>query len=74
MDRKSLATLAMLDAVMEVPFYARREDCVQYDGGPRTKAPARRLCLLPGCLVITTHRGGYCCPEHCRMHKKGLIE
>ena len=31
-------------------------------------------CGLPGCDKTTTHNGGYCCAEHCKMHvgKKGL--
>lgn len=40
--------------------------------------PLRRLfpedrpykkCLLPGCEEQTSHRGGYCCAEHCKEHK-----
>jgi len=26
-------------------------------------------CALPGCEAMTTHRGGYCCAEHCKAHR-----
>jgi len=29
-----------------------------------------RKCRLPGCEVMHSHNGGYCCPEHCREHLK----
>lgn len=28
-----------------------------------------QICLLPGCSTPATHRGGYCCAEHCRQHQ-----
>jgi len=27
-------------------------------------------CALPGCSMTTSHRGGYCCADHCRKHKE----
>lgn len=27
-------------------------------------------CGLPECEEETTHNGGYCCPEHCREHRR----
>jgi hypothetical protein len=27
-------------------------------------------CLLPGCSMTTSHRGGYCCAEHSRKHRE----
>lgn len=27
-------------------------------------------CLLPECKVMTSHNGGYCCPEHCKEHRR----
>lgn len=36
----------------------------------RTKDKPLVKCLLPGCDVLTTHNGGYCCAEHCRQDKK----
>lgn len=30
-------------------------------------------CALPGCDVMTSHRGGYCCPEHCTAHRAGRV-
>ena len=31
--------------------------------------PVPKKCLHPGCEIRTTHRGGYCCPEHKKGHK-----
>ena len=28
-----------------------------------------RKCALPGCEILTSHNGGYCCAEHCRKHR-----
>jgi len=27
-------------------------------------------CLLPGCNKMTTHNGGYCCAQHCKLHQE----
>jgi len=27
-------------------------------------------CALPGCNVMTTHNGGFCCREHCIEYKQ----
>jgi hypothetical protein len=27
-------------------------------------------CALPGCEAMTTHNGGYCCADHCRLHRR----
>jgi ribonuclease HII len=27
-------------------------------------------CDLPGCNTLTSHRGGYCSPDHCRQHRE----
>jgi hypothetical protein len=32
------------------------------------ETPNRR-CLLPGCENMTTHNGGYCCSDHCKIHR-----
>lgn len=29
-----------------------------------------RKCRLPDCQKTTTHNGGYCCAEHCKLHRK----
>ena len=29
----------------------------------------RRRCIAPWCNRMTTHRGGYCCAEHCKEHR-----
>lgn len=29
-----------------------------------------KKCILPGCDNMTTHRGGYCCREHCLEHRE----
>ena len=28
-----------------------------------------RKCIMPWCKKQTTHRGGYCCAEHCKEHR-----
>ena len=39
--------------------------------GNKFKAPPKEpKCKLPGCPHTTSHRGGYCCPEHKHMHKE----
>jgi hypothetical protein len=35
-----------------------------------TPNPNKKQCLLPGCNNMTTHRGGYCCPEHKEIHRR----
>lgn len=35
---------------------------------PKPKTPTR--CGLPGCSHTTTHNGGYCCADHCRLHQR----
>ena len=30
----------------------------------------RKKCLLSSCEVLTSHRGGYCCAEHCEEHRQ----
>ena len=37
---------------------------------PPPKTPQR--CALPGCNHTTTHNGGYCCADHCRLHRREL--
>jgi len=37
---------------------------------PGKKIPVEKQCKLPGCEKTTTHRGGYCCAEHCRQHRQ----
>ena len=29
----------------------------------------QRKCLLPECENMTDHNGGYCCADHCKMHR-----
>jgi len=36
-----------------------------------TPRPAKP-CALPGCEVLTDHRGGYCCPQHYQEHKERI--
>ena len=36
---------------------------------PRYHKPSHP-CSLPGCGVMHQHNGGYCCAEHCRMHRQ----
>ena len=36
----------------------------------RKPEPKLAKCGLPECKVMTAHRGGYCCPEHCREHHR----
>jgi hypothetical protein len=39
-------------------------------GMPAAPAPKpARKCSLPGCNVMHTHNGGYCCADHCRQHR-----
>lgn len=28
-----------------------------------------KKCLLPKCLKLASHNGGYCCAEHCKLHR-----
>lgn len=35
-----------------------------------SRPPTARRCSLPGCEVMTTHNGGYCCADHCREHRQ----
>ena len=35
---------------------------------PRIKTATK--CLFPSCEVLTTHNGGYCCPNHCKEHRR----
>ena len=38
---------------------------------PRSMRNRRAVkCALPGCENMTSHRGGYCCAEHCMEHKE----
>jgi hypothetical protein len=30
----------------------------------------KRKCRLPGCAIMTKHNGGYCCPDHCKEHRR----
>lgn len=41
-------------------------------GGPpilTEREKKSRKCLLPSCVNLTTHNGGYCCAEHCKQHR-----
>lgn len=35
-----------------------------------SKQKIANKCLLPDCEIMTSHRGGYCCAEHCKKHKQ----
>lgn len=37
---------------------------------PKQKLEIYRKCLLPSCENMTSHNGGYCSAEHCRLHRK----
>jgi len=39
-------------------------------GRRRPQELTARPCALPGCAVMTTHNGGYCCSDHCREHRQ----
>jgi len=39
---------------------------------PKRKLEIYHKCLLPGCENMTSHNGGYCSAEHCRLHRKGI--
>ena len=32
--------------------------------------PKPTKCLLPHCAVLTTHNGGYCSAEHCKLDRE----
>jgi len=36
------------------------------------KDPSRQMqkCALPGCDIFHDHPGGYCCKDHCMLHKQ----
>ena len=36
----------------------------------RVEEKPKVACGLPGCGIMTTHNGGYCCAEHCREHRR----
>lgn len=41
--------------------------------GAVTRPPVKReesKCRLPDCRRLTTHNGGYCSADHCRLHRK----
>jgi hypothetical protein len=45
------------------------------DSGPgpaHTIQKPGKPCLLPECEDYTTHNGGYCCVEHCKLHMQLL--
>jgi hypothetical protein len=60
----SLASLGMGGQVPGLLGLVPRRYNVQY----RKAKP----CLLPDCKDTTTHNGGYCCAEHCRLHRARL--
>lgn len=81
-SHSSVATLAEAAALAGVSSVVAGE-CFEFvpDARPSLDVIRGRLyrrkkdkplvkCLLPGCEVLTTHNGGYCCAEHCRMDKK----
>lgn len=36
------------------------------------KIKEKKKCKLPECKNKTVHRGGYCCAEHCKLHRELL--
>jgi riboflavin synthase len=30
----------------------------------------KKKCLLKECNNLTSHNGGYCCPEHCKLNRQ----
>lgn len=37
---------------------------------PNPQPKPGRKCRLPDCKETTTHNGGYCCAEHCKLHRQ----
>ena len=64
-------TLAALDAALAPIGMSVRS--VIADAIPnKWKKRPKSKCILPGCEMMTNHRGGYCCAEHKRFHKEVL--
>lgn len=67
------AAIAEASMAMALPYHLLGPGGNSRPISPRTKRKPKRLCLLPGCDNTTTHRGGYCCAEHCLAHRKKLL-
>jgi hypothetical protein len=75
-----IALLAMLTSPQQSHTFAirRQPDADGFDSHdafypyPRFGKPERasQRCALPGCVHDTTHKGGYCCADHCREHRQ----
>ena len=64
------AAMAEASMAMAIPYHLLGRGGNSRPVFPRTKRKPERICLLPGCDNRTTHRGGYCCAEHCFAHRK----
>lgn len=67
-SRRGLQTAAIMSLLMDMMGAPPPLDRWR----PTPKKQAK--CLLPGCDVMTEHRGGYCCAGHCKEHqnRRGL--
>lgn len=69
---RRLRNLAALNAIV-YPITGMTLSAVVENAIPRRYRHIPRptaVCALPGCGAMTTHRGGYCCPEHCKVHRR----
>ncbi len=39
---------------------------------PYSGPAVSRKCMLAGCDIMTTHNGGYCSPDHCKLHRQQM--
>ena len=58
MKRHNLATMLAAAAVLGITGMPL--------GGEKKK---EKKCLLKDCQRTTTHNGGYCCAEHCKLDR-----
>jgi hypothetical protein len=68
-----LRNLAALNAIV-YPITGMTLNAVIDNAIPRRYRNIQRPSVkraLPRCDNMTTHRGGYCCPEHCKAHRRG---
>lgn len=57
---------AMLVAAF--PYYNGFRNEPTYRNTIQTHEEGKK-CLLPDCVKLTKHNGGYCSSDHCKLHK-----
>lgn len=63
---KAKPTRGVLFGMTIFSFYGAMIRCEISD----RKLPKK--CLLPDCQRTTTHNGGYCSADHCRLHRQKM--